>query len=75
MAQFSLTLTLWKFSPDTDYWRNSSYLIEFQNHRARFILSGSNIHLDGRGTGGIDGNGDVWYDEDRGTSTEGRPMV
>lgn len=33
------------------------------------------MHIDGHGTGGIDGNGDVWYDEDMGTSTEGRPMV
>lgn len=50
-------------------------MIEIQNHRAGFIISGSGIRLNGFGTGRIDGNGDVWYDEDKGTSTEGRPMV
>ncbi|RYP50866.1 hypothetical protein DL768_003701 [Monosporascus sp. mg162] len=64
----------WLFSPDTDYWRNNSYYIAFQNHRAGFIISGENIHIDGHNEGGVDGNGDVWYDEDKGSSTEGRPM-
>ncbi|VUC30103.1 unnamed protein product [Clonostachys rosea] len=64
----------WLFSPNTTYWRNNSFLVEFQNHRAGFILSGDKIHLNGYNTGGIDGNGDLWYDEDKGRSTEGRPM-
>ena len=59
-----------------DYWRNNSYYIEFQNHRAAFIISGKNFIVDGFGTGGIYGNGDVWYDHDEGPpSSEGRPMV
>ncbi|KAJ3548534.1 hypothetical protein NM208_g963 [Fusarium decemcellulare] len=64
----------WMFSRNTTYWRHNSYYIPFQNHRAGFIISGDNIHVDGLGRGGIDGNGDVWYDEDKGKSTEGRPM-
>ncbi|CAI6089534.1 unnamed protein product [Clonostachys chloroleuca] len=44
------------------------------NHRAGFILSGDKIRLNGYHEGGIDGNGDVWYEEDKGISTEGRPM-
>ncbi|KAF5011145.1 hypothetical protein FDECE_2709 [Fusarium decemcellulare] len=64
----------WMFSRNTAYWRHNSYYIPFQNHRAGFIISGDKIHVDGFGRGGIDGNGDVWYDEDKGKSTEGRPM-
>ncbi|OBT38894.1 hypothetical protein VE00_10583 [Pseudogymnoascus sp. WSF 3629] len=62
------------FSDDTSYWRENSYYIAFQNHRAGFILSGDNINVDGYNSGGINGNGDFWYDEDKGISTEGRPM-
>jgi hypothetical protein len=63
------------FSKDTSYWRNNSYYVAFQNHRAGFIISGDHVHIDGHGIGGIDGNGDVWYDGDQGTSSEGHPMV
>ena len=51
----------WLYSTDLDYWRNNSYPIAFQNHRAGFTLSGDGITIDGYGTGGIDGNGDTWY--------------
>lgn len=51
---------VWEFSTDFDYWRNNSYPIAFQNHHAGFILTGDGIHIDGYGTGGIDGNGDAW---------------
>ena len=72
-------LTLDQFSEDLDYWRNNSYHIEFQNHAAGFVLTGDHIRIDGYGTGGINGNGQVWYYDERGNSTPGatrpgRPM-
>lgn len=48
----------WVFSTDLDYWRNNSYPIAFQNHHAGFIISGNDIHIDGGGVGGINGNGE-----------------
>lgn len=63
-----------KFSDDLDYWRNNSYPIAFQNHHAGFIITGHNITIDGYGTGGIDGNGNVWYTAEKGQTQPGRPM-
>lgn len=56
----------WLFSQDLDYWRNNSYHIEFQNHAAGFILTGDHIRIDGHGKGGIHGNGQAWYFDERG---------
>lgn len=72
----------WQFSEDLDYWRNNSYHIEFQNHAAGFVLTGDHIRIDGYGTGGIDGNGEIWYFDERnetqgalvGATRPGRPM-
>ncbi|KAF2660913.1 glycoside hydrolase family 28 protein [Lophiostoma macrostomum CBS 122681] len=64
----------WLFSEDLDYWRNNSYHIEFQNHAAGFVITGDHIRIDGHGTGGIDGNGQVWYYAERGNPPPGRPM-
>ncbi|KAI8199042.1 putative galacturan 1,4-alpha-galacturonidase C [Colletotrichum sp. SAR 10_76] len=64
----------WTFSNNITYWRSNSYFIEFQNHRAAFILTGDGIHIDGHGTGGIHGNGDTWYTSEAGETVEGRPM-
>ncbi|KAK3675170.1 hypothetical protein LTR78_005104 [Recurvomyces mirabilis] len=69
----------WLFSEDLDYWRKNSYHIEFQNHAAGFILTGDHIRINGYGTGGINGNGQLWYYDERGNSTvgatrPGRPM-
>jgi polygalacturonase len=63
-----------QFSGDLDYWRNNSYPVTFQNHRAGFIISGHNITIDGFGTGGIDGNGNTWYTAEKGVTQPGRPM-
>ena len=65
---------LWQYSDDIDAWGNNSYHIEFQNHWAGLVLTGDGIHIDGYGTGGIDGNGDVWYTTDAGVTQPGRPM-
>ncbi|KAK7890797.1 hypothetical protein LTR67_008007 [Exophiala xenobiotica] len=65
---------IWQYSDDLDYWRNNSYPIVFQNHHAGFILTGNGIHIDGYGTGGIHGNGDLWYTAEAGNTLPGRPM-
>ena len=64
----------WTFSDNLTYWRENSYPVQFQNHRAGFVLSGERIHVNGYGTGGIDGNGDVWYTAEKGDTKEGRPF-
>lgn len=50
-----------QMSNDLSYWRNNSYPIAFQNHHAGIIFSGERIHINGYGTGGIDGQGNAWY--------------
>lgn len=67
-------LTNSQFSDNLSYWRNNSYPIAFQNHHAGFILTGDGVHIDGYGTGGINGNGDVWYTAEAGNTQPGRPM-
>jgi hypothetical protein len=64
-----------QFSDNLTYWRKNSYPIEFQNHAAGFVLSGSGITINGHGTGSINGNGDVWYEDEKGVTRVGRPMV
>lgn len=64
-----------QLSDNITYWRNNSYPIAFQNHAAGFILTGNNITISGNGTGGINGNGDVWYTAEAGVTQPGRPMV
>jgi len=64
----------WVFSDDLAYWRNNSYPIAFQNHAAGFVITGDRIHIDGHGTGGIDGNGNAWYTAEAGKTRPGRPM-
>ena len=66
----------WTMSPDIAYWvkPQNHYPIVFQNHAAAFVLTGDRISINGHGTGGINGNGDVWYTADAGNTTVGRPM-
>ncbi|GAP92559.1 putative extracellular exo-polygalacturonase [Rosellinia necatrix] len=64
----------WTFSNNITYWRNNSYHVAFQNHWAGFVLTGKDITIDGGGTGGVHGNGDVWYTEEAGNTQAGRPM-
>ncbi|EIT72715.1 hypothetical protein AO1008_03553 [Aspergillus oryzae 100-8] len=64
----------WTFSDDLNYWRNHSYPVAFQNHAAGFVITGRNITIDGYGTGGIDGNGNVWYTAEAGNTQPGRSM-
>lgn len=64
----------WLFSDDLDYWRNNSYPIAFQNHHAGFVISGERIHLNGYGTGKINGSGNSWYNAEEAVTQPGRPM-
>ncbi|UCK57528.1 hypothetical protein AFCA_000447 [Aspergillus flavus] len=64
----------WTFSDDLDYWRNHFYPVAFQNHAAGFVITGRNITIAGYGTGGIDGNGNVWYTAEAGNTQPGRSM-
>lgn len=65
---------VWEFSTDLDYWRNNSFPIAFQNHHAGFIISGNDIQINGYGTGGINGNGNAWYNAEQAVTMPGRPM-
>ncbi|KAL2280463.1 hypothetical protein FJTKL_12455 [Diaporthe vaccinii] len=65
---------IWLFSDDLDYWRSNSYPIAFQNHAAGFIISGERIHINGYGTGKINGSGNTWYTAEAGETQPGRPM-
>ncbi|CAK7202401.1 hypothetical protein SEUCBS139899_005124 [Sporothrix eucalyptigena] len=65
---------VWEFSTNISYWRDNGYPITFQNHKAGFILSGQRIRINGHGTGGINGNGNAWYEAEQGITQAGRPM-
>jgi galacturan 1,4-alpha-galacturonidase len=72
LEQFELTN--FQLSDDLNYWRNNSYPIAFQNHHAAFIITGERIHINGYGTGGINGSGNAWYNAEHATTLPGRPM-
>ncbi|KJK63976.1 Glycosyl hydrolases family 28 [Aspergillus parasiticus SU-1] len=65
----------WLFSDDVEKWRNNTYWIEFQNHWTAFALSGKRIHINGHGTGGINGSGNSWYNVEKAFTQPGRPMA
>ncbi|KAG6040502.1 hypothetical protein E4U41_000371 [Claviceps citrina] len=52
---------LW--SGDIDHWMSTVYLpVGFQNQSTMWSFGGINVTWDGRNTGTLDGNGQVWYD-------------
>lgn len=56
------------------YWLKKSMPIGFQNQTAAWHLGGENLHFYGRGYGTLHGNGQAWYDFNRGASNRhGRP--
>lgn len=67
----------WTLKPDIEYWanNNSHYFIHFQNHVAAIVFSGDRFTINGHGTGGIFGNGNVWYQAEKGNTKYGRPMA
>ncbi|KAF6832946.1 exo-rhamnogalacturonase b [Colletotrichum plurivorum] len=64
---------LW--SNDTTYWLSASMPIGFQNQSTAWHFGGDRVVWDGHGEGTLDGNGQVWYDLNRGGSNmPGRPI-
>lgn len=65
------------FSSDNiDSWIEKSYVFPFQDQRLAFIIEGHDFVIDGHGTGGIDGNGQAWYDWAEGVGNKhGRPIA
>ncbi|KAJ7779678.1 putative rhamnogalacturonase A [Mycena metata] len=63
------------FTPDIDYWIANSYRFPFQNQSIAWHITGRDFVVDGHGTGGVFGNGQVWYSWARGAGNlYGRPM-
>ena len=60
---------------DVQYWIDNRIEFAFQNQSLAIVISGHDFTLDGHDTGGIDGNGQAWY-EYAGTygNKYGRPM-
>ena len=50
------------FTADVDYWVQNHIAFPFQNQSIGMVFSGHDFTLDGHGNGGMDGNGQVWYD-------------
>ena len=50
------------------------YALTYPQHHAGFIVSGQNIRIYGYGTGGINGNGNAWYNVEQNFTQPGRPM-
>ena len=63
------------FSSDVEYWIENRIPLAFQNQSLAFVIRGHDYILEGNDKGGINGNGQAWYDF---TKTEGnkfgRPM-
>jgi galacturan 1,4-alpha-galacturonidase len=64
------------YSTDIDNWIAKRYKFDYQNLALAWVITGSNITLDGNGVGGIFGNGQAWYNwaKDEGNKF-GRPMA
>lgn len=57
-----------------DYWLNNSLPVGFQNQTSAWYFGGNQVHLYGHGYGTLNGNGQVWYLYNNGTSNlHGRP--
>ncbi|KAL9073775.1 MAG: hypothetical protein Q9157_004621 [Trypethelium eluteriae] len=53
---------------DINYWLNSSLPMGYQNQSTAWQFGGTNVHLHGHGYGTLNGNGQVWYDFNKGQS-------
>ncbi|KAJ5600412.1 exo-polygalacturonase [Penicillium hetheringtonii] len=64
-----------RFSDDISYWRSHSYSVVLQNQSTAWLFGGTNVTFRGEG-GWYNGNGQVWYTENRnGTNQLGRPIA
>ncbi|KAJ4490450.1 pectin lyase fold/virulence factor [Lentinula aciculospora] len=53
------------FVPDVEYWLNmpNTYQVVFiQSQSSWFVVTGSDFEIDAHNTGGIQGNGQIWWD-------------
>lgn len=61
------------FSTDIEYWLSNSINVEFQNQSTAWLIGGRDLIFLG---GELDGNGQTWYDQNRGRSNQpGRPIA
>ncbi|KAJ3734483.1 pectin lyase fold/virulence factor [Lentinula guzmanii] len=59
---------------DLSYWLSNSLPVGYQNMSSAWLFGGKDIRWDGHGHGTLNGNGQVWYDFNNGTSNyPGRP--
>lgn len=64
---------LWS-ADNISYWLNHSLYIGFQNQTSAWHFGGDQVHFYGHGVGTLNGNGQVWYLYNNGTSNlHGRP--
>lgn len=64
------------YSTDIDNWVANRYQFDYQNLALAWVITGSDIILDGNDKGGIFGNGQAWYDWARDEGNKfGRPMA
>lgn len=52
------------FAPNVTYWLDSANtyrVVEIQSQASWFVVSGDHFTLDAHGTGGLDGNGQTWW--------------
>ncbi|WWC58634.1 uncharacterized protein I303_101178 [Kwoniella dejecticola CBS 10117] len=63
------------FTTDIPYWIEHRIYFPFQNQSLAFVIRGHDYVINGNDKGGIDGNGQVWYDYAKDFGNKyGRPM-
>ncbi|KAK3074545.1 hypothetical protein LTR53_002899 [Teratosphaeriaceae sp. CCFEE 6253] len=63
------------FSTNVPYWLSHSFNVGLQNQSTAWLFGGTNVSILGLG-GSLNGNGQTWYDENRGNSNQpGRPIT
>ncbi|KAF6234758.1 hypothetical protein HO173_006978 [Letharia columbiana] len=64
------------WSTNVPYWLSHSYDVVFQNLSTAWLFGGTNVTFKGYGQGRFNGQGQVWYDENRNNSNQpGRPIA
>ena len=63
------------YTDDIPYWTANHVAFPFQNQSLALVFRGHHFTLDGHDTGGIDGQGQAWYDDAKTEGNKyGRPM-
>ncbi|ORY71248.1 glycoside hydrolase family 28 protein [Pseudomassariella vexata] len=64
-----------KWSSDIQYWLRSSISVTYAGRSTAWLLGGTDIRLRGFGKALFDGNGQLWYDQNRNQGNQnGRPI-